>query len=364
MLKFLGGTFLIIGSIIGGGILALPIVSANFGFLITSLFIVLSWGIMTKTGLYVLDLSLSCPEKYNSYYSIVGKFLGDKVQLLTVILFLWLLYFALSSYISGCVSLLMTHLSVSSPLAASYFNMSLVCVLLFGSLVVISAKIIIRLNVVLVTLKLGLLLILVIFSYSYHAPVFLGEPNINHTGIFSLLMIIINAFGFQFIIPSLVSYYGRNNRETFKRMLITSTTTVLFLYLSWLYAIYSIIPLEGTHGLQAIYQSKNQLLSFNESLLYYLHSNLVIHLLSLFEIVALFGSFFCVALGVFDFLLDVFKAKNRILIGLITFFPPLLLTLFSENMYVYAMSAAGYIAIILEIVIPICARRRLDLVLI
>jgi|GEM_PF-3044835 len=357
MLKFLGGTFLMIGAVIGGGILAIPIVSAKFGFLTALLFIILSWAVMTKTGLYVLELSLSCPEKYNSYYTIVGKFLGDKVQAITILLFLWLLYFSLSSYISGCVSVIMSHLPVSHPLL-SYFNLSLAYVVIFGTLIAISAKIIVRINVVIVMLKLGLLLLVIVSSHSLYSAFPVGDLVLNQKGALSLLLIIINAFGFQFIVPSLVSYYGRENRLIFKRMLIVSTTTVLFLYIAWLYTIYSIIPMEGEHGLLAIYNSHNQLMAFNASLQFFMHSKFATNLLSMFEAVALFGSFFCVSLGVFDFLVDVFKAKNRAVIGFITFLPPLILTLFSENMYVYAMSAAGYIAVVLEIIIPIWARKK------
>lgn len=356
MFKFLGGTFLIIGAVIGGGILAIPIVSAKFGFLTTLIFILIAWAVMTKTGLDVLALSLSCPEKYNSYYSIVGKFLGDKVQVITIILFLWLLYFSLSSYISGCVSILMSQLHVTHPLL-SYFNLSLVYVFLFGTLITISAKIIVRINVLLVISKLALLCAAIASSYHFYSAFPIGGITINQTGSLSLMLIIINAFGFQFIIPSLVSYYGRENGPMFRWILIVSTTVVLLLYIAWLCTIYSIIPAHGEHGLLSIYQSKNQLISFNDSLLFYIHSKWVIHFLSMFQAVALFGSFFCVSLGVFDFLVDVFKARNRAMIGVLTFAPALLLTLFSENMYIYAMSMAGYIAIVLEIIIPLWARR-------
>ena len=358
MLKFLGGTFLIIGAVVGGGILAIPIVSAKFGFLTTMLLIIASWFVMLKTGLYILSLSLTCPEKYNSYYSIVGKFLGNKTQLLTVFLFLWLLYFSLSSYISGCVSLVMSHIKTSS-LSLTYFSCSVLFVLLFGGLIVISAKIIVRMNMLLVVSKLGLLILAIVAIFSSQKTIPMQAFTIFQSGGASLIMVVINAFGFQFIIPSLVSYYGGDHPLLFKWMIITSTTTVLCLYIAWLYTIYSIIPMTGEHGLQAIYHSANQLLTFNLSLMFYMHSPFIIDLLSIFEMVALFGSFFCVALGVFDFLLDAFKTNNRLLVGLATFLPPLLLTLFSENMYVYAMTVAGYIAIVLEIIIPVCAQKQL-----
>src|SRR3990167_6977333 len=158
MLKYVSGAFLMIGAIVGGGMLAIPIASAACGFFITLMFIILSWALMTTTGLYVLDLSLSCPPENNSYYSIVGKYLGNKIRFITVILYLWILYFSLSSDISGSASLIMDGFSVSA-LKPSHAMISLISVLLFGSLIVISSKIMIRLNVILVISKLALLVI-------------------------------------------------------------------------------------------------------------------------------------------------------------------------------------------------------------
>lgn len=357
MFAFLGGTFLMIGAVVGGGILAIPIVSAQYGFLTTIMFIILSWGIMTKTGLYILELCMQCPEKFNSYYSIVGKFLGEKVRFITMLLFLWLLYFSLASYISGCVSIILSFLTSSHHPLLSYFNISLLYVLIFGCLIVISVKIIVRLNVLIVALKLGLLILAIASSSSFYSAFSLGAVTLHKAGAFSLLLIIINAFGFQFIVPSLVSYYGREKEAQFKGMLIASTSIVLILYIAWLCTIYAIIPLHGEYGLLSISQSQNQLKAFNASLMFHMHSTWMIYLISTFESVALFGSFFCVSIGVFDFFMDVFKAKSRKLVGMITFTPPLVLSLCSQNMYVYAMSAAGYIAVILEIVIPIWAKR-------
>jgi len=358
MLKFAGGTFLIIGAVIGGGLLAIPLVSAQFGFFSTLCLIIAAWFVMTSTGLFVLSLCLSCPEKYNSYYSIVGKFLGAKAQAVTVFLFLWLLYLSLSSSISGCVSLIMSQISPDES-GLTYFTGSMLFVLLLGSLMVVSVKIIVRVNVLLVSVKLGLLLFAIGTVLSTTTSFSLQGFSLFQQGGLSLLMVIINAFGYQFIIPSLVSYYGREQPGSFKWMIIVSTSTVMLLYIAWLYTIYSIIPMSGAHGLLAVSQSDNQLMALNDSLKFYTHSSYVLSLLSTFETVALFGSFFCVSLGVFDFLVDVFKSSNRYLIGLATFVPPLLLTLISQNMYVYSMSAEGYIAIVLEIMIPLYAASRL-----
>lgn len=352
MLKLAGGIFLIIGAVIGGGIIAIPIASANFGFYPTFGLIVLSWALMTKTGLFVLSSTLKCPEKHNTYYSIVGDYLGKHVQGITILLFLTLLYFTLSSYISGCVSLFMTYLPAGKA-KFSYFSMSCLYTLIFGGLITMSTKLVVRANIVFVSLKLALLLLVILVSTQYMSAIPLKFEGLPQSGVSSLALIIINAFGFHFIIPSLVTYYGNENKHFFKPLLIISTSIVCILYIVWLFAIYSFIPLDGEHGMSAIYNSPNQLMAFNKSLQFHLHSAFVINTIKYFQAVSLFGSFFCVSLGVFDFLVDVFKAHARWLIGIITFLPPLFLTLVSENWYLIAMSASGYLAICLEIIIPI-----------
>jgi tyrosine-specific transport protein len=354
MMKLLSGIFLIIGAVIGGGIIAIPIASAKFGFLTTTVLILASWVVMTITGLKVLALSLTCPKKYNSYHSIVGHYLGIHVQTITSFCFLTLLYFSLSSYISGCTSLLMTHLNIGSS-SYSYVSLSILLVVILGGLITVSAKYVIRANIIIVTIKLTLLLTILFSPYAYHGVPSQDLVNFNHSAFMALTLIIINAFGYHFIIPSLVTFYGKKNAIFFKKMIIISTSTVCILYLAWLFTIYSIIPLSGRHGLVAIYQSNNQLLAFNESLAYYLQSTTQVSLLNYFQMISLFGSFLCVSLGTFDFLVDVFKASSRVRIGVTTFIPPLLLTLVSENMYLLAMSLSGYIAIYLEIFIPFWA---------
>lgn len=349
--------FLIIGAVVGGGILAIPIVSIKIGFLPTLLLIILSWAIMTQTGLYILSMSLTCPPQYNSYYSIVGKFLGNKVKYITSILFLWLLYFSLASYISGCVSLIISHIKLTTSLY-THFNVSLVYVIIFGAIITISSRLIIRLNVLIVSTKLLLLCAVILCAHPITSGFTIGFLSPFNIGVLTVFGVINNAFGFQFIIPSLVSYYGYDCHFTLRKMLIASTTCVLILYLAWLYTIYALIPLSGEHSLISIYNSNNQLVAFNESLKTIMHSDWVAQTLTNFESIALFGSFICVSIGVFDFLVDACKTKDRLKVGCLTFLPPLAISLLSENMYLQAMYAASYISITLEIIIPIAARYK------
>lgn len=51
------------------------------------------------------------------------------------------------------------------------------------------------------------------------------------------------------------------------------------------------------------------------------------------------------------------NSNNEYVVGLLTFVPAVLLSLFSQNMYIYAMTIAGFIAFVLEIIIPVFAIR-------
>ena len=147
MLQFATGVFLIIGSVIGGGVIAIPIASANFGFYITLGLIIASWVVMTSTGLAILRLSLECEQHYNTYYSIVGRYLGDRVKVITAFCFLGLLYLSLSSYTSGCVSLLMSYV----PSIKENYSYSMLCLLfvgILGTVITFSKKWVVLTNII------------------------------------------------------------------------------------------------------------------------------------------------------------------------------------------------------------------------
>ena len=60
-IKQFGGILLITGNAIGGGMLALPLATAQVGFLDSSLFLIVCWGIMLAGGLLILEINLWFP---------------------------------------------------------------------------------------------------------------------------------------------------------------------------------------------------------------------------------------------------------------------------------------------------------------
>ena len=79
-IKQLGGILLITGNAIGGGMLAVPLATAQAGFLNSSLFLIACWGIMLAGGLLILEVNLWFPPNSHlismaSYKKVIFSFL-------------------------------------------------------------------------------------------------------------------------------------------------------------------------------------------------------------------------------------------------------------------------------------------------
>lgn len=60
--RFIGGILLIVGTSIGGGMLALPVANAATGFWQSSIFLFLCWVIMTLGAFFILEANLYLPR--------------------------------------------------------------------------------------------------------------------------------------------------------------------------------------------------------------------------------------------------------------------------------------------------------------
>lgn len=98
---------IIVGTMIGGGILALPIITAKLGFVIGSILIFVVWSIMTYTAVVISDISCSMPYG-SSFKTIAEKYLGKSGGVVASIAFLILMYFISTAYISAAASSLST----------------------------------------------------------------------------------------------------------------------------------------------------------------------------------------------------------------------------------------------------------------
>lgn len=355
--KLIGSTLIIIGTMIGAGMLALPIISAEVGFVTAAIMLTIIWSIMTVTGLLTLEVNLAFAEYGNSLGTMAFRTIGFSGKILSWACTLLLLYSLTAAYISGNASLLTNVaeliLQVKTP---SWLNASLFLVIM-GGMVFWSTKSVDYCNRFLLSFK-GLLLIMTFALLFPHIDfVNLIRNSNEHKYLWPMIPIFLCSFGFHPTIPSLSNYIGRKPREL-KFAIICGSSIVFVIYLFWLLVTMGIVPLVGEHSFTTIMKARDHgsVGDFIKTIYVIVDNKWVTMGINGFSNIAMTTSFLGVALGLFDFLADGFKRSNtrfgRLQTALLTFIPPLIFALFFPNGFILALKYAAFFATILVVILP------------
>jgi tyrosine-specific transport protein len=166
-------------------------------------------------------------------------------------------------------------------------------------------------------------------------------PTSNWPKIFLGLPIMFTSFSYQGVIPSLYQYLGKREKPM-KKAIFLGTLIPLLAYIIWELLILGIVPLEGENGLIA---ARTSGLSAVHPLSQLVGSPVIGKIGQFFAFFALTTSFLGVTLGLTDFLADGFqiekKGGNKILLALVVFAPPLLVSLTNPGVVLSALGYAG-----------------------
>ena len=100
--KVIRGGLLIAGTTIGAGMLGLPLVTAEAGFIPAVVVTVLVWALMLLTGLLYMEATLWCQDGAN-ILSISEKYLGTFGKVICGVLFTFLYYSLMIAYFAAGV---------------------------------------------------------------------------------------------------------------------------------------------------------------------------------------------------------------------------------------------------------------------
>src|SRR5262245_20149803 len=95
-----GGALIVTGTSVGGGMLALPVVTSPAGFWPSVAVLILCWAFMTITGLLFAELSFWLKQEAN-ILSMARQTLGKRGAAVTWILYLFLFYCLAVTYLVG-----------------------------------------------------------------------------------------------------------------------------------------------------------------------------------------------------------------------------------------------------------------------
>ena len=246
----LGGSLLVAGTTIGGGMLALPVLTSPAGFFPSIVVFFFCWLFMTCTGLLFLELSLALKDEAN-IVTMAEQTLGLPGKIFAWVVYLFLFYCLTLAYIVGCGNLLTEFSQGHIP---AYLG-PLIFVLIFAPFVYAGAKVVGKLNLFLMG---GLALFYVCFVL-IGAPWVRKELLLYRNWNLSLLALPIAfiSFAYQGIIPTLVSYLDRDARKV-RLSIILGSLIPLITYVIWQWLILGIVPYQGEIGLaEALKQGQN-----------------------------------------------------------------------------------------------------------
>jgi tyrosine-specific transport protein len=245
--RFIGGILLIVGTSIGGGMLALPVANAATGFWPSSLFLLLCWALMTIGAFFILEVNLYLPAGKNMV-SMAAATLGKPGLLISWIIYLLLLYTLLAGYISGGTDV-MSGLLKLLDIHISSWILAIVFTLIFGSVVYRGIRSVDLLNRGLMIAKLGAYLLLVFLIAPYISMDKLQGGDAQH--ISGTIMILITSYGFAIIVPNLRQYFNDDIKQL-KKVIFIGSLIPLVCYIAWDAVIMGTLPNYGDQSLASL----------------------------------------------------------------------------------------------------------------
>lgn len=333
----IGGGFLIAGTTIGVGMLALPIATGPGGFLPSILIYLACWAFLLCTGLLLLEVCTWMPEDAN-LITMANRLLGKPGKYACWFIYLFLFEMVMISHVVGGGAIV----NEIFPTQMGFISATILYVILFSPVVYLGTRFVDRLNLVIFS---GVLLSYLLFLVVSFAHVDLSKLSyINWKKAWPAIPILFTAFTYQVIIPTLVTYMKRDYKKV-RQAIFLGTSIPLVVYIIWQVAILGIIPVQGPNGLAAAaLKGENAVVPLK----HFVGNPIVIGIGNAFAFFTMTASYIALALAFFDFLADGLKIKkkgsNKILLCFLVFVPPLVISLINQNIFLVALGYAGGIS--------------------
>lgn len=343
--------FLVAGTCIGGGMLALPVATGINGFIPSTIVMFICYLAMTATALLLLEASLWMEEGVHTSTMTV-RLLGNKFKIVTWVLFLFISYASIVAYTAGAGLQISSNFEYYLGVTISNDIGALIFILIFGSCFYLGNILIGRVNSI---LFIGMLL-------AYFGLVMAGVDEINPkyiikrewSGSLMALPLLLTAFSFQTMVPSLTPLL-KKNPKSLRLAIIGGTTLTLFIYLIWQAVILGVVPVDGAAGLKEALIRGEPATQFLKA---HVTGKWLVPCVEFFSFFAIATSFLGIALGLFDFLSDGLKIKKqglgKIALILLVMIPTFIIAIKYERIFLLALDATGgYGDTILNGLIPV-----------
>ena len=349
MNKTVGSTLLVAGTMIGAGMLAMPLTSAGIGFGFTLVLLLGLWALLTFSALLFVELYQTA-ESDAGIGTLAEQYFGKTGRILATAVLIIFLYALIAAYVSGGGSLLKDLLPESFGDKVSI----LLFTVIFGSFIVIGTHSVDKINRVLFFVMLAAFAVVLSLMLPEIKFDNLMATPIDNALIISASPVFFTAFGFHGSIPSLNKYLD-GNVKALRISILAGSAITLCAYILWQMS---------THGLLTqneflqILKEDATLNGLVKATLAITGSNMIAGAVKLFSTLALVTSFLGVGLGLLECIEDLLKrsfniSAGRISLGLMTFIPPLVFALFYPEGFILALGYAGQMFAFYAVVLPV-----------
>ena len=354
--SLLGGAMIIAGTAIGAGMLANPTSTAGVWFVGSVGVLLYTWFCMTTSGLMLLEANLHYPTGA-SFDTIVTNLLGKRWNIINGLSVAFVLYILTYAYITSGGSITENAINSLGIIQISRSMGSLLFCLVLAIFVWFSTKAVDRLS----TILIGGMIISFFLSTtglltSVNGATLLDNQDANAPAhlpyLLTALPVCLVSFGFHGNVPSLVKYYNRDGQKVMRSIFI-GTFLALFIYILWQMAVQGNLP---RREFAPVIAKGGDVAALLDALSRYININYIEIALNFFAYMAIASSFLGVTLGLFDYIADLFKFSDtpwgRAKTALVTFAPPLLLSLQFPYGFVAAIGYAGLAATLWAAIVP------------
>jgi tyrosine-specific transport protein len=357
----LGGIFIVAGTCIGGGVIALPMMLASVGLIFTVVIMAVMWAAMYYSALINLELNLQagCGMDIGN----LGRhFSGPGAAWLGRLVLLSLMYALMAAYFYGLSSLLVEILHLSSQ---SRWLVTTSVAVVFCALMVLPVR---GLDSVNKPLFIGMLVIaaFLLIGLSRHVSwdrsLLFPPPAAKPHHWIAVVPVLFTSFGFQVIFHTLSDYYALNG-NVLRRVFLWGSLIPAVVYIAWTVAV-----LLAIHGNNPSFYGEMVLGRVDVGTLVAELSRITANpairsIVWAVSILAIATSMVGVGLGLCTTLQAYLPgkfhlARHRALPAAASTIPPLILALLVPGAFTAILGAAGVILAILAILLPLYLVRR------
>ncbi len=350
-----GSTFIVAGMAIGAGMLAIPLATAQLGFMNGLVLMFSCWGLMMVSALVMLEVTLSFDKNKNSFSQMAAITLGKPGKIIMYISFLSFIYALISAYLTGGASIISNSISYLFNIYMPNELSGLLFLITLGSFIYVGTSAVDKINSFLFAMQMIIFsVLLTLFSPNIDWMLLLESES---TLLYLAAPVVLTSFGFHTVIPSLVTYMG-DDAAKLKWALGFGSLIPLVCYICWEMAILGTLPLQGESSFETLREMEGSIGEMVVMLSQYVSSSNLSTALMLFANLALMTSFLGVSLSLFDFWNKnlsalKFKINKKLLAFSLTFAPPFIFTLFDPKGFEKALAYGAIFEAILCILLPV-----------